>query len=114
MDYFYIYLALVLISLGTSIASMYGMGAYDHDKNSQFYVMSSVGFNVSLLILSVSSILLIKNSQAAMVCRGDIKPMRKPTAPALPLRSAMKPVEPVPQVRLQPECPRCPEERFRT
>ena len=108
MDYFYIYLVLVLVSLATSVASMYGMGAYDHERTSEFYVMSSVGFNVSLLILSVSSILLIKTSQTAMICREGIKP-RKPAvgvAPTAPRVGVAAPVVAAPVVAAAPGyCP---------
>lgn len=90
MDFFYIYVALVIISLAVSVASIYGMGAYDHDKNSAIYTFSTTGFNVSIVVLSVSCILLIKNAQATMVCnKAGIK--KKAVSTSAPeVKSAMR------------------------
>lgn len=69
MNLFNIYLAIVVVSFIGTIGSIYGMGLNDHDKNSTKYTVANAFFNISLMGLLASSILLIKNSQATMVCK---------------------------------------------
>lgn len=68
MNLFYVYFVAMLISLGGTTGSIYVMGLYDNDKQSTNYTIASTFFNISLIVLLVSCILLVKDSQLSMLC----------------------------------------------
>lgn len=77
MNYFYIYLAVLVVALGTSIGSMYGIGRHDNDKQSAGYTASSMFFHVALVAIIVSLVLIMKDSQSYQFCSMN-KMFKKP------------------------------------
>lgn len=86
--YFYIYLAVLLVSLGVASGSMYGLGENDHDKNSSAYIFASIFFNISLITALVSVVLIVKDSQAHEFC--TVNKLFKPKKPNATVESIAK------------------------